>query len=92
MRLNRLLGVASNPEPAEGHRARAGVVRVLSVAAVAAARAGALPCPFVARGKNAYATTVTRPRASIHGHQRRRGVRGDAGGVPARGGADSRVA
>jgi hypothetical protein len=48
MRLNRLLGVASNPEPAEGHRARAGVVRVLSVAAVAAAACALSALPAMA--------------------------------------------
>jgi hypothetical protein len=37
MKLNRLPGVASNPEPARGHRAGAGVVRALSVTAVAVA-------------------------------------------------------
>jgi Bacterial Ig-like domain (group 3) len=45
MRLNRLPGAASNPDPAGGHRARAGVARVLSVsaAAVALCAMGALP-------------------------------------------------
>jgi large repetitive protein len=45
MRLNRPPGVASNPEPAGGRRAGAGVVRVLSVtaAAVAVCAMGALP-------------------------------------------------
>jgi hypothetical protein len=45
MRLNRLPGVASNPEPAGGHRAGAGVVRMLSVTAatVALCAMGALP-------------------------------------------------
>jgi hypothetical protein len=37
MRLNRPPGVASNPEPAGGHRAGAGIVRALSVSALAAA-------------------------------------------------------
>jgi len=69
MRLNRLLGVASNPEPAEGHRAGAGVVRVLSVTAVAAAACAlsALPAmaasaaPAAAPGSVATTTTVTNP-------------------------------
>src|SRR5580693_1620389 len=69
MRLNRLLGVASNPEPAEGHRAGAGVVRVLSVAAVAVAACAlsALPAmaasgaPAAAPGSVATTTTVTNP-------------------------------
>jgi hypothetical protein len=48
MRLNRLLGVASNPEPAGGHRARAGVVRVLSVAAIGAAACALSALPAMA--------------------------------------------
>jgi hypothetical protein len=69
MRLNRLLGVASNPEPAEGYRAGAGVARVLSVTAVAAAACAlsALPAmaasaaPAAAPGSVATTTTVTNP-------------------------------
>jgi hypothetical protein len=68
MRLNRLPGVASNDEPAEKHRAGAGVVRVLSVTAVAVAAcalpalpAMASPAPAAEAGSVATTTTVTNP-------------------------------
>ena len=69
MRLNRLLGVASNPEPAGGHRAGTGIVRVLSVTAIGAAACAlsALPAmaasaaPAAAPGSVATTPTVTNP-------------------------------
>ena len=69
MRLNRLLGVASNPEPAGGHRAGTGIVRVLSVTAIGAAACAlsALPAmaasvaPAAPPGSVATTTTVTNP-------------------------------
>jgi hypothetical protein len=79
MRLNRLPGVASNPEPAGGHRAGAGVVRALSVTAAAAAACamGALPAmassahttklssrTIVSAPKTAY--THTEVKLSVH--------------------------
>jgi hypothetical protein len=48
MRLNRPPGAASNPEPARGHRAGAGVVRTLSVAALAAAACALSALPALA--------------------------------------------
>jgi Bacterial Ig-like domain (group 3) len=58
MRLNRPPGVASNPEPAGGRRAGAGVVRVLSVtgAAVALCAMGALPAMASSAHTTRYAT------------------------------------
>ena len=79
MRLNRPLGVASNPESAGEHRAGAGVVRVLSVtaAAVAVCAMGALPAmassahttklssrTIVSAPKTAY--THTEVKLSVH--------------------------
>lgn len=68
MRLNRLPGAASNPEPAGGHRAGAGVVRMLSVTAVAVAACamGVLPViasssPAAAAGLVATTTLITYP-------------------------------
>jgi trimeric autotransporter adhesin len=66
MRLNRSLGVASNPEPARGHRAGAGVVRTLSVAALAAAACALSALPALAAsaaptGTAATTTTITYP-------------------------------
>ena len=60
MRLNRLPGVTSNPEPAGGHRAGAGVVRALSVtaAAVAVSAMGALPAMASTAHATKYATTT----------------------------------
>ncbi len=66
MRLNRPPGVASNPEPAGGRRAGAGVVRVLSVTAVAVAACamGVLPA-FASTAhstKHASTTKVSAPK------------------------------
>lgn len=69
MRLNRLLGVASNSEPAGGHRAGAGVVRVLSVTALGAAACAlsvlpamaASAAPAAGPGTVTTTTTVTNP-------------------------------
>jgi large repetitive protein len=67
MRLNRLPGVASNPEPAGGHRAGAGVVRVLSVTAVAVAACALSALPAMAASSAAApgsvvpVVTVTNP-------------------------------
>jgi hypothetical protein len=60
MRLNRLPGVTSNPDPAGGHRASAGVVRALSVtaAAVAVSAMGALPAMASTAHATKYATTT----------------------------------
>jgi hypothetical protein len=73
MRLNRLLGVASNPEPAEGHRARAGVVRALSVtvAAGAVCALSALPAlasPAANPGSVATTTTITTPASDVYSY------------------------
>jgi hypothetical protein len=68
MRLNRSLGVASNPEPAGGHRARAGVVRALSVAALAAAACTLSALPALAAstaGTIATTTTITSPANGV---------------------------
>jgi hypothetical protein len=68
MRLNRPPGVASIPEPAEGHRAGAGVVRVLSVtaAAVAVCAMGALPAmaSTAHATKHSSKTTVSAPKTA----------------------------
>jgi hypothetical protein len=68
MRLNRPPDVASNPEPAGGHRAGAGAVRTLSVVAgVAAALAlGALPATAAthATTKHATKTTISIPKTA----------------------------
>jgi hypothetical protein len=69
MRLDRPPGVASNPEPAGGHRAGAGVIRVLSATAatVALCAMGALPAmassaaPAAPVGSVATTVTVTNP-------------------------------
>jgi hypothetical protein len=67
MRLNRPPGVATNPEPAGGHRVSAGVVRALSVTAVAAAACALSAMPALASsapaaaGSVATTTTVTTP-------------------------------
>ena len=68
MRLNRPPGAASNPEPARGHRAGAGVVRTLSVAALAAAACALSALPALASssapaqaGLIATTTTITAP-------------------------------
>jgi hypothetical protein len=68
MRLNRPPGVASNPEPAGGHRAGAGVVRTLSVTALAAAACALSALPALASssvptqaGLIATTTTITAP-------------------------------
>jgi hypothetical protein len=73
MRLNRPPGVASNPEPAGGHRARAGVVRTLSVAALAAAACALSALPALAAssasaatGTVATATTITAPASNVY--------------------------
>jgi hypothetical protein len=66
MRLNRLPGVASNDEPAERHRAGAGVVRILSVTAVAVAACALSALPALASTahvtKHASKTTVSAPK------------------------------
>jgi hypothetical protein len=68
MRLNRPPGVASNPEPAGGHRAGAGVVRMLSVtaAAVALCAMGALPAMASSAHttKHSSKTTVSIPKTA----------------------------
>jgi hypothetical protein len=73
MRLNRPPGVASNPETADGHRARAGVVRVLSVTAVAVAVCGlsALPAmasPAADPGSVATTTAITTPATDVYSY------------------------
>jgi Bacterial Ig-like domain (group 3) len=73
MRLNGWPGVASNPDPAEGHRARAGVVRALSVTAatVAVCALSALPAmasPAADAGSVATTTTVTAPSANAYSY------------------------
>jgi hypothetical protein len=75
MRLNRSLGVASNPEPAGGHhRARAGVVRALSVAAMAAAACALSTLPALAASASAQAgtvattTTITEPASNVYSY------------------------
>lgn len=66
MRLNRPPGVASNPESAEGHRAGAGVVRVLSVTAVAVAVSAMGVLPAIASAahstKHSSETSVLAPK------------------------------
>ncbi len=69
MRPNRPPGVASNAEPAGCHRGGAGVVRTLSVAAVAAAALalGVLPATAAtahAAAKHASKTTVSAPKTA----------------------------
>ena len=73
MRLNRLPRAASNPEPAGGHRAGAGVVRVLSVTAAAAAACAlsALPAmasPAADPGSVATTTTITTPATDVYSY------------------------
>jgi hypothetical protein len=73
MRLNRRLGVASNPDPAGGHRAGAGVVRALSVTVAAAAvcALSALPAmasPAADPGSVATTTTVTAPSNAAYSY------------------------
>lgn len=75
MRLNRPPGVATNPEPARGHRVSAGVVRTLSVAAVAAAACALSALPALASsaapaatGTAATTTTVTTPANGVYDH------------------------
>jgi trimeric autotransporter adhesin len=65
MRMNRPLGVASNPEPARGHRVGAAAVRALSVAGLAAAACALSALPALAAssatGTAASTTTITSP-------------------------------
>jgi Big-like domain-containing protein len=73
MRLNRPSGVASKPDPAGGHRARAGVVRALSVtvAAGAVCALSALPAlasPAADPGSVATTTTITTPAADVYSY------------------------
>jgi Bacterial Ig-like domain (group 3) len=73
MRLKRPPDVASNPEPAGGHRAGAGVARILSVTAVAVAACamGVLPAmasPAGDPGSVATTTTVTAPAANVYSY------------------------
>ncbi len=73
MRLNRPPGVASNPEPAGGHRTGAGVVRVLSVTAAAGAvcAMSALPAmasPAADPGPVATTTTITSPANDVYSY------------------------
>jgi hypothetical protein len=73
MRLNRWLGVASNPEPAGGHRARAGVVRAVSVAALAAAACALSALPALAASAApaqtiATTTTITAPASNVYSY------------------------
>jgi hypothetical protein len=73
MRLNRPPGVASDAEAASGHRAGAGVVRVLSVAAVAvtACALSALPAmasPVANPGSVATTTTITAPSNTAYSY------------------------
>jgi hypothetical protein len=71
MRLNRPPGVATNPEPARGHRVGTGVVRVLSVAAVAATACALSALPAMASaqaGTVATATTITNPANDVWVH------------------------
>jgi hypothetical protein len=74
MRLNRPPGVATNPEPAGGHRVAAGVVRTLSVAAVAAAACALSALPAMAAssapaaGTVATTTTITNPANDVWVH------------------------
>jgi trimeric autotransporter adhesin len=69
MRRNRPLGVASNPEPAGGHRVGAGVVRALSVAALAAAACALSALPALAAssatGTAAATVTITSPNPTV---------------------------
>jgi hypothetical protein len=61
MRLKRLPGVASDPEPARGHRAGAGVVRTLSVTALATAACAmfVLPASAATAHTTKHASTTT---------------------------------
>jgi hypothetical protein len=75
MRLKRPPSVASNPEPAGGHRARAGVVRTLSVAALAAAACALSALPALASssapgadGTVATTTTMTSPASNVYSY------------------------
>ncbi len=73
MRSNRPPGVASNPDQARKRRARAGVVRVLSVTAVAGAvcALSALPAmasPAADPGSVATTTTVTAPASDVYSY------------------------
>jgi hypothetical protein len=75
MRLNRPLGVASNPEPAGGHRVGARVVRALSVAALAAAACALSTLPALAAssapaqtGTVATTTTITAPASNVYSY------------------------
>ena len=74
MRLDRLLGAASNPEPAEGHRTRAGVVRALSVTVAAGAVCAplsalpALASPAANPGSVTTTTTVTAPASDVYSY------------------------
>jgi hypothetical protein len=65
MRLNRPLGVASNPEPARGHRAGAGVVRTLSVTALAAAACALSALPALASSSAPSRTTTVNSPAKV---------------------------
>jgi Bacterial Ig-like domain (group 3) len=69
MRMNRPLGVASNPEPARGHRVGAAAVRTLSVAALAAAACALSALPALAAsaatGTAASTTTITSPANDV---------------------------
>jgi hypothetical protein len=72
MRLNRPPGVATNPEPARGHRVSVGVVRALSVTAVAAAACALSALPAMAAsaatGTVATTTTITNPANDVWVH------------------------
>jgi Bacterial Ig-like domain (group 3) len=73
MRLIRPPGVASSPEPAGGHRTRAGVVRALSVTAAAGAvcALSALPAmasPAADPGSVATTTTITTPASDVYSY------------------------
>jgi Bacterial Ig-like domain (group 3) len=73
MRLNGPPGVASKPDPAQGRRSRAGVVRALSVTAVTVAvcSLSALPAmasPAADPGSVATTTTVTAPSATAYSY------------------------
>jgi hypothetical protein len=74
MRMNRPLGVASNPEPAGDHRVRAAVVRTLSVGALAAAACALSALPALAASAPAQAgtvattTTITAPASNVYSY------------------------
>ncbi len=75
MRLNRPPDVAGNPEPASGHRAGAGVVRMLSVTALAAAACALSALPALAAssapaatGTVATTTTITSPASDVYSY------------------------